>query len=264
MSGGLGVLLAVAVLVPVGGDGFLLPIVESRLAIAMAIALGLLLVGMTRTYQRLNGRQRFWLQLAFATTAAIAGLIPSGVRPDGMAHVLGALFLVVSMNALRSFDSADGLASVIGAITAAVLALVASSSGAQAWGDLNLGLCGALMALLAYNVTHGRFRAELGTGGTLAVGFLLGASMLRLGEQTVPNDRVWLALPMALPLLNLACVLVLRHIRNRPLDIECHITRDHLHHQLRRVGLSTPQVVILVVTTTALMALVSLQFLGLL
>jgi len=264
MAGGLGVLLAVAALVPVGGDGFLLNIVEPRLAIAMCLALGLLLVGMTRTYQRLNGRQRFWLQLAFATTAAIAGLIPSGIRPEGFAYVIGALLLVASMNALRALDSADGLASLIGAITAAVMALVASSSGAQAWGDLNLGLCGALLALLAYNVTNGRFRAELGTGGTLAVGFLLGASMLRLGEQAVPTDRVWLALPMALPLANLGFVLLVRHIRSRPLDIECPSARDHLHHVLMRAGLSVPQVVILFGTTTGLTALISLQFLGLL
>ena len=264
MAGGLGVLLSVAVLVPVGGDGFLLNIVEPRLAIAMLLALGLLLVGMTRTYQRWNGRQRFWLQLAFAATASVAGLIPSGVRPEGFAYVIGALFLVASMNALRALDSAEGLASLIGAITASVMALVASSSGTQAWGDLNLGLCGALLALLAYNLTHGRFRAELGTGGTLAVGFLLGASMLRLGEQTVPTDRVWLALPMAIPLLNLAFVLLARHIHNRPLDIECPTARDHLHHQLLRAGLTVPQVAILFATTTGLTALVSLQFLGLL
>ena len=85
MAGGLGVLFAVAALVPMGGDGFLLRIVEPRLAMAMLLALGLMLLGMTQSYQNLGGRQRLWLQLAFASTAAVIGLIPAGIRPDGVA-----------------------------------------------------------------------------------------------------------------------------------------------------------------------------------
>jgi len=263
MAGGLGVLLAVAALVPMGGDGFLLDIIEPRLAVAMALALGLLLVGMTRTYERLDGRQRLWLQLGFAITASVAGLVPAGVRPDWIAHVLGAVFLVACMNSLHGLDSADGLSTVVGAIAAAVMAFVASTSGSPNWGDLNLGLCGALLALLAYNMTHGRLRAELGPGGTLSVGFLLGASILRLGEQAAPPDRLWLMLPLTLPLLNLATILLVRHIRNRPLDAGSPSRTDHLHLQLLRAGLTVSQVFILYTTASTIAALVSLQALGL-
>ena len=261
MAGGLGVLFAVAALVPMGGDGFLLRIVEPRLAMAMLLALGLMLLGMTQSYQNLGGRQRLWLQLAFASTAAVIGLIPAGVRPDGVAYILGALFLLACMNTFRGLDSTDGLAAVVGAVAAAVMAIVGHSSGSPAWGDLNLGLCGALTALLAYNMTHGRFRAELGTGGTLAVGFLLGASILRLGEQATPVDRAWLVLPISLPLINLVFILLVRHIRNLALDIDCTKCHDHLHYQLFRAGLTVTQVLILYGTTACVTGLVSLQFL---
>ena len=101
MAGGLGVLFAVAALVPMGGDGFLLRIVEPRLALAMLLALGLMLLGMTQSYQNLGGRQRLWLQLAFAITASAIGFMPAGIRPDSLAHVLGALFLLACMNTFR-------------------------------------------------------------------------------------------------------------------------------------------------------------------
>jgi UDP-N-acetylmuramyl pentapeptide phosphotransferase/UDP-N-acetylglucosamine-1-phosphate transferase len=219
---------------------------------------------MTRTYERLDGRQRLWLQLAFAITASIVGLVPAGVRPAWVAHGLGALFLLACTNALRGLDSTDGLSSIVAACAAAVMACVAHSTGSPAWGDLNLGLCGALLALLAYNVTHGRLRAELGTGGTLAVGFLLGASILRLGEQATPPDRLWLMLPLALPLLNLALILAHRHVRNLPLDVGRPHLRDHLHHQLLRAGLTVPQVFVLYSAASCMTGLVALQSLGLL
>ncbi|MFQ5600021.1 MAG: hypothetical protein ACE5G2_05655 [Candidatus Krumholzibacteriia bacterium] len=260
-AGSASVLLAVVALIPMGGDGLVVAVGNSRLALGMLLALGLLVLGTTRSYRRLEARQRLWLQAGFAVMATLVGLLPSGVSPAPVAHATGVLILLVSMNTLGHLDSLDGLAAGSAALATAFLALIAQGLGAPEWSDLNLGLCGALLALLAFNLAGGRFRAELGAGGGLAVGFLLGVSLLALSEQAVPGSRPFLALPLALPFMNLLVVVLGRGASGRPFDDD---RRDRIHELLLDFGLTSRQVLALSWTLSATTGLAALRLLDLL
>jgi len=260
-AGGVGVFLAVVALVPTGGDGIAVNCGDTRLALGMLLAAGLLVVGMTEDYRRLGSGARLATQGAFALTAACAGLQPAGVASTFLACLAGAVILVAAANALRGLDTVDGLAAGTGALAAAFLALIAHRLGAPECCDLNLGLSGALLTLLGFNLSRSRFKVFLGEGGCLAVGFLLGVSLLLLSAPAPPATRSALGLVLLLPLAD-GLVTLGRHLRRgQPQGRE---SRDHLHDILLDCGLGWRQTLILLWGAALVAGLATLRLLHLL
>lgn len=254
--GSLSVFIAVAILLPMGGDGLAVRWSDARLALGMLLAAGLMVVGMTKDYRALEHRPRLALQAAFGFTATLVGLRPAGIAPDIVACGIGAAMLVGCSNALRFVDAQAGLAAAGAAITAAFLALAAHLLGVHEWCDLNLGLSGALLALLAFNQFGGRFKVDLGESGCLCVGFLFGLTLIRLSSAALPGTRPALALFVALPIIE-ALFTAGRHHFARPRNIE------HLYDLLFALGLSKLQALILFSAVTAVTSIAALRLLHL-
>jgi hypothetical protein len=199
LAGGVSVFFATAALLPMGGDGMMVPFADPQLAFALLFALGLLVLGSTRLYRELHPGLRLGLQLVLAFLATLGGQSPAGA--GAARFLLTVTALVLGMNTLQSLRAVRALPTACAALLATFFAIVARAFPEPGIGELNLGLCGALVTLLVFSRAVGkRLRAELGTGGRLAVGFLLATTALRLLSQTIPEARPWLLLPYALPL----------------------------------------------------------------
>jgi hypothetical protein len=202
LAGGMSILLATAALLPMGGDGMMVPFADPQLAFALLFAVGLLVLGSTHLYRELHPGIRLAVQLLLAVLAALGGLSSVGAGPARFALTLGVL--LVGMNSLQSLRSVTALPAACAAAAAGFFALMARVFSEPGIAELNLGLCGGLATLLLFDLTVGRrLRADLGSGGQLAIGFLLATTALRLVSTAIPEARPWLVLPCALPLLGL-------------------------------------------------------------
>lgn len=257
--GGSSVMLGVLLLVPMGGDGLFVAWSDARLGAGLCLAVGLFVLACTPAYRALPGWQRVLLHGLFALGAVAAGLRPAGSCSELAAFGIGAAWIVGCTHALGAFARVDGLAAGCGAIAATFVAVASLLLGAPDWGDLDLGLAGALLALLAYELSGGRFRATLGEAGSLGVGFLLGLACLRLAESVHPAARPAFALLLAPPALELALQLAHRFRPRHDAAPEL-----HLHAAFCRLGLSPFRATVLLWSASAVSGLAALRLLGLL
>jgi UDP-GlcNAc:undecaprenyl-phosphate GlcNAc-1-phosphate transferase len=213
---------------PVGGPAVLVGLVASSAALGSAAPLLpalLLALAVGFVDDRVPGGLRPAALLAGQSIVA-AALVMGGWRiaEDGSPIVLGGSFLaaIVAMNAVNTFDNADGAASSLG-----ILGLASRSPLAAA----------SLLGFLPFNLwlrRGGAPLAYLGNSGSHLLGVLLVAD---------PIGRF----ALVLPLLDLARLAVARIRAGEP---AWKGDRRHLAHRLQRAGLS-PTVVVVVVLAIA-------------
>jgi UDP-N-acetylmuramyl pentapeptide phosphotransferase/UDP-N-acetylglucosamine-1-phosphate transferase len=254
-AGGLGVFLAVTLLLPMGGDGLVIPWSDAQVGVVLLLAAGLLVAGTRESWVQVPWKQRWLLQVVFAIAAAHSGARLGGCHSRLVAEVAGVAVLLVATHAITLLDTLDGLAAGCGAILASCLGVAAVCVNAPEWSDLALGLTGALVALLGFDLGAHRFKTQLGPGGARCVGFLFGATLLHLSQFLPPETRPSLALPLALPLLE-AMVRCAHALWPR--------SAAHLSSALAAAGITHLKILILLWTATALSGLAMLRFTNLL
>lgn len=261
-SGSLSVLVAAAVLLPMGGDGVLLPFTDTPIAFGLLSALLLFFAGSTRLYRSLPFVGRLVIQTAMAVLVALGGVhAQAGTLTT---HVMTVAVLLVSMNAFEALGRARGLSTAAGTVAAGFLACIAPAFSEHGLADLNLGLCGALLAVMAFQVVpRNRIRVELGSGGRLAVGFLIGMSYVRLAPQAVPDARIWMVLPMALPLVALVIAMLAPVVRRvLPTSFGGRARRAPWHRLSAWLGFQSAHVLVLGFLVNLTVALATLRALG--
>jgi UDP-GlcNAc:undecaprenyl-phosphate GlcNAc-1-phosphate transferase len=204
--------------------------------------------------------------------AVAAGLyIVAGVHaatvwlPFGILHlgyVPGLLFTIVWIvgitNAFNLMDGIDGAAA-----GAAIFALLAVFFASVSLGNplvalLTVALAGSALGFLRYNFAPARI--FLGDSGSLFLGFVLATLALR-GATKGPTI-VAIAIPMvafALPVMDTLLSVVRRAARGAPVMTG---DREHLHHRLLAMGLTTRQAVAALYVVSAAFALASMLFLN--
>ncbi|MFI4862550.1 MAG: glycosyltransferase family 4 protein [Phycisphaerales bacterium JB063] len=231
--------------VKIGGQLFAAAAIASEDVGTHLVDQTLLLLGMTEI---LPPWAPYWLG-----TAAIAGLVIGGC------------------NALNLIDGLDGLASGVTGIAAIGLGIIAilfiTTSGyvdATPRGIIPLVMClailGSVLGFLPFNFNPASI--FMGDTGSLLLGYLTVTTILMFGD-----CRGWASIMFsagivcfALPITDTALSIVRRKLQGRPIFAP---DAMHIHHMLRRSGLSVKQAVItmygiafvfaaLGVTTTAL------------
>ncbi len=148
------------------------------------------------------------------------------------------------MNAINMADGLDGLAGGL-ALTACVNFGTAASLAGHAPEFAAIGItAGAALGFLCFNA-HSPWRAQaavfMGDTGSLLLGLLLGWFAVRLAmaerPALAPISAVWI---LALPIGDTVTLLVRRALRGRN---PFHADRQHLHHILLALGLSSGQTV---------------------
>ncbi len=237
-------------------------LLEPRLA-ALFVGMAIMhLVGLYDDFKSVPAVWKFILQIAAAVIIAAGGfLIRSIALPYiGIIHLglaaypLTVVWLVGIANAVNLIDGMDGLAGGIGAFAAAAMGAIALLQGSL-WGAvLAFALLGALLAFLVFNFPPARI--FMGDSGSLFLGLTLAALPL---AGNIPRSAAFgsLIVPVTLltvPILDTATA-ILRRLRHRRSIISP--DKQHIHHKLLAMGLNERQILTVIYSMCAYLALVA-------
>ncbi len=195
---------------------------------------------------------------------SLAGLdLPSQVTYFAATFIVAA-FVLGGCNAVNLIDGLDGLASGIVAIAMAgflTIALIAGQGSALAAleGPTLIVLClatlGAIFGFLPYNFNPASI--FMGDAGSLLLGFLAVTAILLLGDTGAGALRLTTAalIVFAVPITDTSLAIIRRKLRGQPLFSP---DNQHLHHLLRRTGMTVRQSVTSLYALAVLFALIGI------
>ena len=144
------------------------------------------------------------------------------------------LWIMGMINTINFLDGLDGLASGVGAIVSAVLAIHMLREGQYSVALLPLALLGATLGFLPYNFSPARI--FLGSG-SLILGYAIATLGIAAGAKLA-----LLLLVLAIPIIDVAWLIISRLRAGESIG---QADRRHLHFRLLDLGLSQRQVVLL-------------------
>ncbi|KPK76292.1 MAG: hypothetical protein AMJ79_07190 [Phycisphaerae bacterium SM23_30] len=237
------------------GSGFLswLPLAVSGLII--------LSMGVRDDLRHVKPRTKFFFQMMAGLVLIGSGLIIGRFGFFGLFEVsLGILavpftlfWLVGSCNAFNFIDGMDGLASGIGMALALVLAAFGFINGAYAPAVVSLAVAGGLLALLLFNFKPALI--FLGDSGSQLVGLLLGALVIETTTKNGVFDLPSAGIILSIPVLDALLSILRRYSRSESPACGDH---QHVHHHLRRYGMSVRQVSLTLMATALVCGAVAL------
>ncbi|MBI4307956.1 MAG: undecaprenyl/decaprenyl-phosphate alpha-N-acetylglucosaminyl 1-phosphate transferase [Chloroflexi bacterium] len=202
-------------------------------------------VGVLDDLRRLSPKTRLLGQLGAGVIAVVSGVsLSPAVSPVVLGGAAALFYLVGGANALNLLDGMNGLAGGLTAIAAAFLALLALQSGHAAALMLGAALAGACLGFLPYNFP--RARTFMGDGGSLFLGFSLGAIAVLLTAQA--QNIVQAAAPLlvlGLPIADVILAVIRRALRRA--DVLAG-DRYHMYDLLHHAGLPYTATVIMMYT----------------
>jgi len=184
-------------------------------------------------------------QLLIALLVAIAcKRITLFVHSEVFSYAVTILWLLTVINAFNFMDNMNGLCAGLGAIGAFVFALIAAAHDEYLVAITGFLMCGALVGFLPWNFPNSS--AFLGDAGSHLVGYLLAVMAILPHFYTKQNPRPFAVLSplfvLAIPLLDLAQVVILRTLSKKPFWIG---DTNHLSHRLVRAGFSRTKAVLI-------------------
>jgi UDP-N-acetylmuramyl pentapeptide phosphotransferase/UDP-N-acetylglucosamine-1-phosphate transferase len=194
--------------------------------------------------------------IRLALTAATAGIAvisivsgeTSGLELLGMS-VVGTVWITGYTNTFNFMDGINGISGMTGAVTALALALVARDLGSDAVAAAMLGIVGALLGFLGWNL---RGRVFLGDIGSYAIGGALATTLVVLVDDGASIER---CIGAFLPYIADTGFTFVRRLARRERVLDPH--SDHAYQLLVRRGASHAQVAVLVAGLSAVCAAIT-------
>ncbi len=222
----------------------------TELSTAWMIAAGFVcFVGGIDDCFNLPSRVKLALQICSVLPIVLLGYYVDRIVAFGYPIYLGwfgvpltVLWLVGCINALNLIDGMDGLASIVGLSTAAMLGVIAASEGHDHVAAMAIVLTASLAGFLIYNLPPASI--FLGDSGSMVIGLSLGL----LGMQGALKTSATLAITapavvMTLPIFDIVAAVVRRRLPGRRIDAP---DRLHIHHRLLARGWTPWQVLCLI------------------
>jgi UDP-GlcNAc:undecaprenyl-phosphate GlcNAc-1-phosphate transferase len=209
-------------------------------------AVGMTVLGWLDDKYELRPLPKFAGQLVIALLVALACkritlFVPSVV----FSYAITILWVLTVVNAFNFMDNMNGLCAGLGVIGAWYFAATAAVAGQYLVALLAFLTCGALLGFLPHNFP--KARSFLGDAGSHLVGYLLAVMAILPHFYTKQNPHHWAVLKpllvLAVPLVDLAWVVILRWRRGQPFYVG---DTNHLSHRLVRLGLSQTTAVLLI------------------
>jgi UDP-GlcNAc:undecaprenyl-phosphate GlcNAc-1-phosphate transferase len=218
--------------------------ITELLAIAIG-AIGITVLGLIDDKHELKPLPKFTGQFLIALLVAIAcKRITLFVHSETFSYAVTVLWLLTVINAFNFIDNMNGLCAGLGAIGALLFAFIAATNGEYLVALMGFLMCGALVGFLPWNFPNAR--AFLGDAGSHLVGYLLAVMAILPHFYTKQNPHPLAVLSplliLAIPLVDLAQVVILRTLNRKPFWIG---DTNHLSHRLVRAGLSQTHAVLL-------------------
>jgi UDP-GlcNAc:undecaprenyl-phosphate GlcNAc-1-phosphate transferase len=216
------------------------------LARAVAVAAGFVCCfGCIDDAFRLSARAKLALQICSILPIVLVGYYIDSVVAFGYRIEFGYLgipitvvWLLGCINALNLIDGMDGLASIVGLSTAAMMGVIATNVGHDHVAVIALVMSGALAGFFLHNrPPAGIF---LGDSGSMVIGLTVGVLGMQGSLKTSATLSITApAVIMTLPMLDIVLAVVRRKLTGRRFDTP---DREHIHHRLLDRGLSQWQV----------------------
>ena len=240
--GGMAIVVSFAVVVVAGS--FLRAPLEGagQLALVVAIALSLSIVGLVDDLRGLSPLPRFVLQLAAAIGVWSVGIRVELFDVPLADAVLTVLFVVGITNAFNLLDNMDGLSAGLAVIASGAFFLLGALNGQTAVAALAAALAGCGLGFLKHNFHPARI--YMGDAGSLFFGFMLAVIGIKL-RFDAPRQVSFMVpiLVLGIAILDTTLVVVSRLLhRLNPLSGG----RDHISHRLVFVGIPVKSAVALV------------------
>ena len=206
------------------------------------------LIGFLDDLIRLRPGQKLLAQLAIAALTIAAGLGLSLPGHPLLSFGVSLVWIVGITNAFNLLDNMDGLSAGIAGIAAICLAGMGYADGSSGSTSLLLAGAGAAGGLLIFNFSPARI--FMGDGGSLFLGFLLGASTLPASHMSLGAAAQALApvAVLAVPILDTLLVSVTRRCRGQAISQG---GTDHCSHRLVRMGFTDRDAVLLLYALSA-------------
>lgn len=215
-------------------------------------------VGLLDDARGLRGRHKLLGQLVAVTVVIASGTVVHTVHIFDWEIELGYLsipftvfWLLGAINALNLIDGMDGLLGSVGVILCLGMSVIALTAGHVVAAAVSLSLAGALLAFLCFNFPPASI--FLGDCGSMLVGLVVG--VLAIQSSLKGPATVALATPAALltiPIFDTLAAITRRKLTGRSIYST---DRGHIHHCLRRSGLSPRAVLALVSGLCSLLVL---------
>lgn len=168
--------------------------------------------------------------------------------------VLTLAWIWLTTNAINIIDGRDGVALGVSVFAAITMATVAGHSHHPTIALLLVGLAGAGLGFLPWNMPPAS--AYVGDSGAYVLGFIIGALSIRAA--TGPTDEVFLAVPivaLGFPILDIGLAYVRRVLQHRhPLVGD----EDHIHHRLEVAGAGPRGLIVITWSIAALLSLAAI------
>ena len=199
-------------------------------------------VGVMDDLRCLSPTTRLIGQIGAGVLAVVSGIsLSPAVSPVVLGGVAALFYLAGGANAVNLLDGMDGLAAGMTAIAAGFLALLAAQSHNEPALLLAAALMGACLGFLPYNFPHAR--TFMGDGGSLFLGFSLGAVVVLLTAQA--QNIAQAAAPLlvlGMPIADVILAVVRRAVRRKDVMMG---DRYHIYDLLHGAGLPRAATVLL-------------------
>ena len=220
-------------------------------------AVGLIVaLGMVDDMKSLRAIQKLTIQVISAVILALSGLLFYTGIPvlDGSGMLLmliSVVFLVGVSSAVNLIDGHDGLAAGVSLISVAAFAVMSAYAGSSLSFIISLTLGGACLGFLVFNFPPGKI--FMGDTGSMFLGIMMALvacflTMLKPSLFTFVAVCFVLGIPMLDAWLAIGRRIVLRSSLFQADSL-------HMHHVLRKIGLSPKQVLLAMYSMQAFLAI---------
>jgi UDP-GlcNAc:undecaprenyl-phosphate GlcNAc-1-phosphate transferase len=223
-------------------------------------------VGLVDDFRPLGAKLKLLGQMVGAVLVYLLGMNISAITyPVGgfslgvasLSLVLTVFWLIAVPNLINLIDGADGLAAGLGLFLLATVGYLGWLGGRADVALAAFGVAGALLGFLCFNFPPARI--FLGDGGAYFLGFLVAVLSLKSEQKgSVAGVLFVVVIALGLPIMDTVLALIRRAIRGFPLF---RADADHIHHRLRRVGVSDRRLVLGMYLVSVVFALLGLSVL---
>jgi UDP-GlcNAc:undecaprenyl-phosphate GlcNAc-1-phosphate transferase len=141
---------------------------------------------------------------------------------------------------INLIDGLDGLAGGVGLLLMGLLGFLAYESGVAISFVLALGMVGSIFGFLFHNFPPAK--VYMGDSGAYLIGFVIAAlSLINYQKGTILAALIAPVMALALPIADVAFAMLRRGINGLPIFRP---DQGHIHHRLRRAGLSRQKTVV--------------------
>jgi UDP-GlcNAc:undecaprenyl-phosphate GlcNAc-1-phosphate transferase len=223
-------------------------------------AIAITILGWFDDRHELKPLPKFIGQFLIALLVAVAcKRITLFIHSEVFSYAITIFWLLTVINAFNFMDNMNGLCAGLCAFGAFFFALIAAANGEYLVATISFLMCGALVGFLPWNFPNAR--AFLGDAGSHLVGYLLAVMAILPHFYTKQNPHPLAVLSpllvLAIPLIDLAQVVIMRTLNRKPFWIG---DTNHLSHRLVRAGLSRTRAVLVLWLIAAVIGAIACWF----